>query len=233
MNPLFTYPKSAAYGRMVAKSKIYEHAKASAKLKDLFVDQIDKITWAYKLASATVNLPETKAVPEIQIFHIRQKLPELKEDILRAIDRAIPFPIIFELYWKDKVKVVASYKRPHKSQNGDKDKNKWVISDYLHSDWQDKNAERENLPTVTNLDQLYNKLLAPIMPIKADEGEDMAMQVARVEEIHAQKREVERIKSRMGKEKQFKKRVQLNSDLKKAKAVLAGLVKPAEQQNNM
>jgi len=233
MNPLFAYPKSTAYGRMVPKSKIYEHANASAKLKDLFVDQVDKITWAFKLAPETLNLTGSKAVPEIQVFHIRQKTPVLKEDVLRAIDKAIPFPIIFELYWKDKVKVVASFKRPNKAQNGDADKNKWIISDYLQSDWLDKEVARDGLPTVTKLDTLYEKLLAPLMPIEASEGEDITSQVARVEDIQAQKREVERIKTRMDKEKQFKKRVQLNSDLKKAKAVLAGLEKPAAQHNKM
>ena len=68
MNVFFQYPPAAAFGRAVPKTKIYEHARISTKLKQLLVDQVDKIVWQYKLATETTNLPSTKAVPEIQIL---------------------------------------------------------------------------------------------------------------------------------------------------------------------
>ena len=90
---LYAYPKQAHFGKMIAKSKIYEHANLTTAIKDKFVSQIDKITWQYKLASATINLQATSSVPEIQIFDIRLKGNELDEALLRVIDKAIPFPI--------------------------------------------------------------------------------------------------------------------------------------------
>jgi hypothetical protein len=54
---LFAYPKSAQFGRVIPKSKIYEHAGANTALKDLFVAQVDQIVWKYKLAPETTNLP--------------------------------------------------------------------------------------------------------------------------------------------------------------------------------
>ncbi|NJO33870.1 MAG: DUF4391 domain-containing protein, partial [Rhodospirillales bacterium] len=39
----FDYPKAAAFGRVVPKSRIYEHAGASTALRDLFVTQVDQI----------------------------------------------------------------------------------------------------------------------------------------------------------------------------------------------
>jgi hypothetical protein len=41
---------------MLAKRKIYEHAAPTSKVKELFVAQVEKITWAYKLSPATINL---------------------------------------------------------------------------------------------------------------------------------------------------------------------------------
>ena len=66
----FDYPKAAAFGRVVPKSRIYEHAGASTALRDLFVTQVDQIVWKYKLAPETTNLAATKAVSEIQVFSI-------------------------------------------------------------------------------------------------------------------------------------------------------------------
>ena len=54
---LFAWPPQAAVARPVAKAKIYAHAKPSAALHALFVDQVESITWAYKLAPETINLP--------------------------------------------------------------------------------------------------------------------------------------------------------------------------------
>ena len=111
MTAFFEYPKAALFGRVLPKTKIYEHAKAGTKLKQLFVDQVDQIVWQYKLAPETINLSATKSIPEIQLFRIKLRGAELNEDVLRAIDRAIAFPIIFELTQAGKRKTIASYKR--------------------------------------------------------------------------------------------------------------------------
>ncbi len=67
---LFDYPKSAAFGRVLPKNKIYAHASPSVAVKKLFVHQVEKIVWQYKLAPETVKLKQSQAVPEIQIFNI-------------------------------------------------------------------------------------------------------------------------------------------------------------------
>ena len=71
---LFDYPKNAFFGKTIPKTKFYEHGNVSNKLKDLFVKQVDQITWLYKLAPETINVQSTKDVPEIQVFEIPQTL---------------------------------------------------------------------------------------------------------------------------------------------------------------
>jgi hypothetical protein len=89
---LFDFPKGAAFGRVLPKNKIYEHATPSTAVKELFVRQVEQITWQYKLAPETINLKPSRAVPEIQIFSITLKTGDLKKDVLHCIDQAIPFP---------------------------------------------------------------------------------------------------------------------------------------------
>jgi hypothetical protein len=41
---LFAWPKAAALGRVVPKSKVYEHAAFGSALKERFVKQVEQIT---------------------------------------------------------------------------------------------------------------------------------------------------------------------------------------------
>ncbi|MEE3500911.1 DUF4391 domain-containing protein [Acidiphilium acidophilum] len=218
----FDYPKAAGFGRVVPKSRIYEHAGVGTALRDLFVTQVDQIVWKYKLAPETTNLAATKAVSEIQVFGISLRTGKLDEEVLRAIDRAIPFPLIFELSWSGKRKAVAAFKRP-----SDADATKWVVSGYFVTDWAPDDAARRPLPVALNLGGLYDALIMALMPNFAIDGEraaeDLQTRVARMEIIGAKTREVDRIKARLEREKQFNKRVAINAELRAARQELERL----------
>jgi hypothetical protein len=218
MTGFFDYPKSAAFGRVVPKNKIYEHAGANTALKDLFVREVDQIVWRFKLAPETTNLGATPAVTEIQVFGISLKTGHLDEAVLRAIDKAIPFPLIFELAWRGKRKATAAFKRPSEA-----DGSKWVISEYFATDWASEDAPREPLPVALDLGALYDRLLTAMMPASAQVSEDIQMRVDRMEAIRAKTRELERIKARLAREKQFNKRVAINAELRAAKQELERL----------
>ncbi len=57
MNAPFTFPQKAFLGRNIPKNRIYEHASPTKALKELFVREVDRITWSYKLSPETLNLP--------------------------------------------------------------------------------------------------------------------------------------------------------------------------------
>lgn len=223
MTAFFDYPRGATFGRVVPKNKIYEHAGAGAALKDLFITQVDQIVWKYKLAPETINLSATRSVSEIQVFAISLRRADLDLDVLRAIDRAIPFPLIFELSWSGKRKAVAAFKRPSEA-----DSTKWVVSEYFETNWAKEATTRSPLPIALNLGALYEQMLTALMPAQAAADEDIQTRVARMEAIRAKTREVERIKLRLDREKQFNKRVAINAELRAAKQLLAEL-----QQNRL
>ncbi|MBB3965737.1 DUF4391 domain-containing protein [Rhizobium metallidurans] len=209
MSAFFDYPEAASFGRVVPKNKIYEHAGATKALKDLYITQVDQITWMYKLAPETINLAAVKSVAEIQIFSITLRTGKLDHEVLRAIDRAIPFPLIFEILWAGKRQVVAAFKRPSEA-----DSTKWVVSDYFESEWVPEELPRQTLPVALNLGALYEKLLTALMSAEMPTGEDIKLRVARLEAVRAKRREIERIKVRLEKEKQFNKRVAINAELR-------------------
>ncbi|HEY3442233.1 MAG TPA: DUF4391 domain-containing protein [Paludibaculum sp.] len=90
--PMFDYPKQAEFNHVIPKAKIYSFAKPTRAVRDRFVSQVAEIVWKYKLSPETVNLPARHGIQEIQIFAVALKAAELAEDVLRAMDRAIPSP---------------------------------------------------------------------------------------------------------------------------------------------
>ncbi|RKQ69718.1 uncharacterized protein DUF4391 [Litorimonas taeanensis] len=214
MSALFAYPKRAKFDRMVSKTKLFSYEKATPRIRDLFSDQVEQVRWIYKLAPETINLMASKNVPEIQIFNLRLKGEELDDDVLRHIDKAIAFPIIFELAYGDNRKAVAS----PKWQGGKPGKH------YYASNWVAEQSERQVLPVATNLEGLYSQLLQSLMPYKGRDYEGLFELNARIEEIRSLEKRCESLRSKIGKEKQFNRRVEFNRELKKTSEHLSELI---------
>lgn len=215
---LIAYPRQAAFGRVLPKNKIYEHAGANTRLKDLFVKQVEQIVWEFKLAPETIHLPERPGVPEIQIFSLQLRTPELHHDVLRSIDGAIPFPIVFELAFGGKTQVLAAYKRPNES-----DASRWVLSDYFATDWLPVACQRSVLPVALHMGGLYEQLLHRLIPLPARPQETLAALVARVEQVQAKQRELDKTTARLEKEKQFNRKVEINAAVRQLKSELESL----------
>lgn len=254
---LYAWPKQAAFGRVVPKSKIYEHATVSTAIKERFVQQVEQINWAYKLAPETINLPASPTVAEIQVFRLTLKGVSLDHEVLKAIDRAIPFPLIFELVQGGRIKLVAAYKRPAQNPKSAADNSRWVVGSYFETDWQPESSPRQPLPVALNMAGLYEQLLSTLVqgkvasatedlrtpppqirdgaavgyavgtPATQPERLTLEQRIELAEAIASQQKQVERIRTRLGREKQFNKRVAFNAELRDAKQQLQLLI---EQQ---
>ncbi len=86
-----------------------------------------------------------------------------------------------------------------------------------------RRQDDETLLVALNLGGLYDAILTAMMPVSKAPGEDIQARVARMETIRAKSREVERIKARLSREKQFNKRVAINAELRTAKQELERL----------
>jgi hypothetical protein len=222
MSALFAYPKQAEFGRVLPKNKIYEHSGANSRLKDLFVEQVEQIVWRYKLAPETINLAAKPGVPEIQVFAIQLKTPELHADVLRCIDGAVQFPIIFEITQgqgpEARTQVVAAYRRPSEA-----DAASWVYSEYFESGWMPATSERAPLPLALDLGGLYEQLLHRLVPIAPRTQEPLRDLIARTEAARSMAKEVAKAEASLAKEKQFNRKVEINSNLRQLRAQLEKL----------
>lgn len=215
---LFAWPSQAAVGRQVAKSKIYAHAKPTAALRALFVDQVESITWAYKLAPETINLPAKPDVPEIEVFEIALKLPDVNHSVFRCIDKAIPFPILFVLRYGGHSQPVAAYKRPSDAASG-----QWVVGDYHAAPWQEDGVVRPGLPVALDLQGLYEQLLRQHFAVSARAGESLRDQLERLSLLTAKQVAAAKLETRLALTKQFNRKVEINAQLRTIRTELHAL----------
>jgi hypothetical protein len=215
---MFTFPPQTLFGKPVPKSRIYTHAAPSRRLRDLFVSQLSEIVWAHKLSPETLRLPARPGVPEIQIFDLTLKCVALDDDVLHAIDRAVPYPVIHRLHSENGVAFSAAYKRP-----SEVDSSQWVVGTRFTTAFIRPGKELPALPVVLDLGHLYSILFAPLLPLPVRPGEDLPAHIARCEIYQRLRRNIDQLTAKVRSEKQFNRKVALNQALKPLQAELASL----------
>ena len=211
---LYKFPQQAKVDRLIPKNKFYEQGKANTKIEQLFVDQVENIRWAYKLASSTIHLQDQEDLKEIQIFRVKSRVEDLDVSILSFIDKLILTPIIFEVVYQDKVKVVATYKRLNQA-----DKTKAVLGQYYASEWLEDH-DRIELPIYLKLADLYEHFIAQILPIASskdlendDESVSIELQLQKAQQLESLQKQLAQLQSKLRNERQFNRRVELNKQL--------------------
>ena len=215
---LFAWPPQAAVARPVAKTKIYAHAKPTAALRALFVEQVESITWAYKLAPETINLPAKPDVPEIDVFEIALKRQDVNQAVLRCIDKAIPRPILFILRYEGCSQSIAAHKRP-----SDAASDQWVLGEYHAAPWQKDDLPRPGLPLALDLQGLYEQLLRHHLAVPARPGESLRDQLDRLSLVSAKQLAATKLESRLAQEIQFNRKVEINAQLRTIRQELDSL----------
>ena len=219
VNLLYRWPEAAQFGRRIPKEKFYEHGTVPAAVREKFVAEVRRITWAYKLADDTINLPGSDTVPEIQVFRIDAKGADVTESVLTAIDKAIPFPIVFEI---NRVQGGAEHTRmvaAHKQLVSGTPK----LSAYYSTGWQPADTGRQPLPTAITLPVLYTALLEPLTPVTVRPGEDMSEVAGRLHAAGKLEREIAALERKLRTEPQFNRKVELRRILKTKQAELDSL----------
>lgn len=217
---MFAYPKQTELNRLVPKTKIYAHARLSKSVRDLFVSCLDEIIWKNKISPETIRLPAKGGINEIEVFELSARSSDLGWEIIDAIDRAIPLPILFQITHAGNIRFAATYKRPSES-----DSNKWVIEGRFMTTPQKIDDTRLPLPVSLDLDSLYRKLVQAHIPLPARDGETTSTLISRFQEIETKRREYKQIEAQIKRELQFNKKVQLNSQLRSLSQDLGNLTK--------
>ena len=196
-------PKSTEFNKRIPKQKFYEHAQISPTVKKNFTDQVQNIYWKNKISETTINLTKGNSVSEIEVFEIQLRTGTLDENVLRTIDRAIPYHIIFILSHEEHFQVWAAYK------------DKASVKIYFHTDWLGK----ENLPLTLQgltLDEVYENFIRQIGggTLQENRGEALKSVVERKEQIKKLEGQIKTLQKKVYAEKQFNRQIELSSKLK-------------------
>ena len=213
-------PKSTEFNKRIPKQKFYDNLTVSPTLKRSFVDQIRIVYWANKIAPSTLNLAEGKNVTEIEVFHIRLNQETLDENVLKQIDREIPYHILFILEQDGRYKAVIGYKEAAGSG-----KAAFKVDRYYQTEW----MPEEELPVHLdglNIDAVYENFVRQIagdVLQAATPQESLKESVARDDRRDALQKQINKLQAKIRKEKQLNRQMEMNAELKKLRRELEEL----------
>ena len=210
------FPPSTLLDRAIPKQKFYQNLKVSSALERLFVDEIKSIRWMHKLAPDTFNIREGTHVKEIEVLEITLKGRIISQEIVVAIDREIPYHLVFVMRYQDKGQIWISYKQDSKKKAG-----KFKVERYYTTDWMPYDALTLNLDGLT-MDTLYESFLRQIAGdrLQQEAGEDIQEAVEKDIQQEKLERHIQKLESKIRKEKQFNRQVALMAKLREAQAQL-------------
>lgn len=216
---MINLPKSTEFNKRIPKQKFYEKLNVTPALKRSFIDQIKIVIWRNKIAESTLNISPGKTVTEIEIFEIQLNSSELDTDVLKLIDKEIPYHIVFILSFDGKYQAWTAYKEEAASGNS-----AFKVDTYYHTEW----LEEEKLPLKADgldIDRVYENFVRQIAgdALKNVNDESLKESVEREKRREQLKKQIAVLETKIRKEKQFNKQVEMNGQLKRLKKELEGL----------
>jgi hypothetical protein len=190
-------PEQARIHTTVPKSKFFEHGHVDTKGKRMFAETVKKIIWEYKIAPDTVGIPASDTVEEIQVFFIELKTRVIPMRVLKMIDTAIPYPIVFVLTYGANTAYCVGYKK---------------MGDHRMycSEW---NVAFPFTFTGTNLEAVYQGLIKSCIDKNSSGNKDFDIMIETDRKRRTLEREIGTLENKIRSEKQFKKKVELNAQL--------------------
>lgn len=205
---MLEFPQTTEFNKRIPKQKFYENLSVIPALKRIFVEQIQSIIWANKLAPTTISVSEGKEVVEIEVFKIMLNSKGLDEIVLKQIDTQIPYHILFILEYNEQYQVWIGYKELSSGTNAFK------VNKYYHTDWV---LEKDLEITINglNMDDIYASFVRQIGGI-VNNSKSLGEQVAEKEHIEKLEKEIAKLEKQARNERQPKKKFEL---VQKAKAL--------------
>jgi hypothetical protein len=185
----------------------------------MFVQQVDSIIWKNKLSKETIRLEPKDDIEEIQVFEIRLKQKSDTREILRSIDKAIPYPILHVLLYEDQLKLSMAYKERSKN-----DENKFVVRSYHESDWQPTEMLQFNVIQGLDLKAVYENIIRQLLTVQAKPEDELKVTLERQERIEKLTKDCEKLESNIRREKQFNRKVEMNMKLQQNRKELNRLL---------
>ena len=204
-------PRSTEFNKRIPKQKFYENLPVTPAIKKAFTEQIKIIYWRNKLAATTLNIAPGEQVTEIEVFEVRLNAADLDENVLRLIDREIPYHILFLLEYDGKFQAVLGYKEAAGSG-----KAAFKVDRYYHTDWLAKEDLPLHLEGLT-IDAVYENLIRQIAGGSLIGGESTTLKesVEQQKQREQLEKQIAALEAKIKKERQPKRKFELVGELRK------------------
>lgn len=219
LDVLYEWPAAARVSLRVPKEKIYQQAKVSPAIKTLFVEQVERVEWSYKLAPKSTNLQASEAIPEFQVFTVQLRDDDLDFKVLAAIDAAVSQPVLFEIVRSSGGGTQTQLQATFKVDGTRTAK----PGSYFCSEWVTGDTPRRQLPVAVSIGVLYTQILSQLSEIPISPGETPRQSAARLSKIDAINADIAALTRRIRSETQFKKKFALRGQLDAKKCELKSL----------
>lgn len=196
-------PKKCYVNKFLPKKIFYEKIAISPSVKEEFTNQVDRITWLYKISPDTIGISKTNNVEEIEVFKLDLKEKIIPKNVIKVITKGVPYKILFLLKYNEEYCYLLK------------------IDDIYNLEWnKDINIDFNAI----NLEVLYENIAKTIIDKKED-NRNFEIIIEEKRKIDDLNKKISNLRSKIKSEKQFNRKLELNNELNK-------LLKEMEEINN-
>ncbi len=196
-------PKKCYVNKFLPKKIFYEKIAISPSVKEEFTNQVDRITWLYKISPDTIGISKTNNVEEIEVFKLDLKEKIIPKNVIKVITKGVPYKILFLLKYNEEYCYLLK------------------IDDIYNLEWnKDINIDFNAI----NLEVLSENIAKTIIDKKED-NRNFEIIIEEKRKIDDLNKKISNLRSKIKSEKQFDRKLELNNELNK-------LLKEMEEINN-
>jgi hypothetical protein len=199
---IFGLPISTRVQKVIPKNAFDQYTNTQEK--KTIAEKIQRITWLNKISKDTTNLPFSN-IQEVQIFKIELKLKDDIDSILKLIDKAIPYRIIFVIENENEFYLSTSIKHEHPTK-----KDVCVIDWTFATTWQTKSdANNYTIDLKKSIDAAYESFCLKLRGV-TENNSTVQNLVEHERKTEALEKEISKLKASIDSAKQFNYKVEQN-----------------------
>lgn len=213
---MIKFPDSTIVNKVVPKTAFYKHLEVNAGMKTHFVEDVDRIVWAYKFAPSTLNVTDGKLVHEITIFSVVLKNKDCPSDVFVFIDKNLPRHTAFILSFEGQKCILVNYKEATPTNSAMPYK---VTKTYKSSWVQDSDASL--VLEGSSLDMVYENMVRQVAgSLIVESTKDLKSDISISQKQEQLLKEIAMLKNKIASERQPQKKFMLHKQLRELESQL-------------
>ena len=192
-------PESTKVNKILYKNKLFEYMKLKTSEKEKFNQDIKKIRICNEISSRTINIPEGNEVKSFFFIEVELNNQDYNKDNIIILNKFIPQNIVFVITYEDKIKLAVF-------------RQKFFEGEWLDSDFKLK-------LNGLDIESIYENIIVNIGKINISEEKSLDEQIEIDEEIERINKRIEQLTKKMYKEKQLRKKFELNKEIEKLESM--------------